>query len=208
MNFNEIWIKTQTLSSSRKFIWKCSLQNDSHFTLARGQWKTFQWILNLVTSYPANVYGKLIHFQYLNKLCTKGTMINSLWPSDCTWQCRYGSTFIQVMACCLFCVKPSLEWKWTFSEIWIKLQIFRHDLPHQVEMLDIRTSFQSFCQSISGDQPRVCNIQLHYIVTVAHHTSQNIIIDLELTMKVNGSPQVWILWKDIPILADQTGTMQ
>ena len=40
--------------------------------------------------------------------------VNSLWPSDATWQQRSGSTLAQVMACCLTAPSHYLHQCWLF----------------------------------------------------------------------------------------------
>ena len=47
-----------------------------------------------------------------NSLYVGSPPINSLWPSDDTWQHRSGSTLVQVMACCLTAPSHYLNQCW------------------------------------------------------------------------------------------------
>ena len=43
--------------------------------------------------------------------------INSLWPSDAIWRHRFGSTLVQVMACCLTAPSHYLNQCWLISKV-------------------------------------------------------------------------------------------
>ena len=90
------------------------------------------WRLNIRLSKQSRIHWEWPHFSYckFSRICLKIFLIfgyqhvmkfchiNSLWPSDAVWRQRSGSTFAQVMACCLTAPSHYLyQWWLIISEV-------------------------------------------------------------------------------------------
>ena len=114
---------------SRKCIWKCCLENGSHFVSVsmcqydhnrRNMFNIFPWITCIYCQWwlPSLnfLFSKIRRWDML--LCEHKQFIpcihfiNSLWPSDTIWWQRSGSTLAQVMACCLSAPSHYLNQCW------------------------------------------------------------------------------------------------
>ena len=88
------------------------------------QHQTINWSnTDLPTAKPSGIYHK--------EFSMKISDMNSLWPSDDTWQQRSGSTLVQVMACCLEAPSHYLNKYWLIiSEVQWQ-QFHQRYLSHQ-----------------------------------------------------------------------------
>ena len=92
--------------------------------------------------------------KWLRKQCENNKKdINSLWPGDTTCRHRSGSTFVQIMACCLRAPSHYLNQRWLIiSEVqWYSREC---NFIRDTSTTNLKNYFENYSSKISLKSPR------------------------------------------------------
>ena len=142
-----------------------------------GYWTTFEDLNHCGTNMlQFRVYLCLFLIQ-VSTYITVWAAVNTLWPSDVIWRHRSGSTWVQIMACCLTAPSHNLNQCWLLINEAMS-HSFASSFTVSAPATILYNEFDNFTFKITAIYPRTQYVKKYYQwrEVIQHHISLSIFI--------------------------------